>query len=82
MMTTPSFEREFLIRLAPVWLACRWRAMGHGLVNVGRQWPRSNLAFDLLGCHDYAAEMRLLVEEVRARRMEPCKQVSPPSVIS
>ena len=76
---TASFEREFLIRLAPVWLACRWKIMGHKLSG----WPhKSDLAFDLLGCHDYAAEMRLLVEEMRAGRMKPCKQVSPPSVIS
>jgi hypothetical protein len=60
-------EREFLIRLAPVWLACRWRIMGHKLTNVGRQWPAPDLVNDLLGCHDYAAEMRLLCAEASKR---------------
>ena len=57
----PQFETEFLIRLAPIWLACRWRIMGGSL--AGKRWPRTNLAFDFLGCHDYAAEMKLLCEE-------------------
>jgi hypothetical protein len=56
------FERDFLIRLAPVWLACRWRIMGHSLSG---KWPAGDLAFDLLGMQDYAAEMRLICEEVR-----------------
>lgn len=61
-------EREFLIRLAPVWLACRWRIMSgiqgrnHALVG---QWPKQDLAFDLLGMHDYEWEMRLYAESVR-----------------
>ena len=56
------FERDLLIRLAPVWLACRWRIMGHSLIG---KWPAQDLAFDLLGMQDYAAEMRLICEEVR-----------------
>lgn len=56
-------EHEFLICLAPIWLACRWRVMGHPL--AGKHWPKPDLAFDLLGCVDYAHEMRLLCEEVR-----------------
>lgn len=59
----PKFEHEFLIRLAPIWLACRWRLMGHSL--TGKHWPKPDLAFDLLGQHDYAHEMRLLCAEVR-----------------
>ncbi len=51
-------EREFLIRLAPVYLACLWRVMGHGL--IGRNWPKPDLEFDLLGMRDYAAEMRII----------------------
>ena len=62
-----SFQHEFLIRLAPIWLACRWRIMGGGL--TGR-WPKTDLAFDLLGMTDYAAEMRLMCGEAKgdARR--------------
>jgi len=58
-------EREFLLRLAPVWLACRWKVMGHRLSG----WPHGSddLAYDLLGCHDYAAEMALLVREAGGR---------------
>ena len=56
------FEREFLIRLAPIWLACRWRVMGHGLIG---KWPKPDLAFDLLGMCDYAEEMKLLCREQR-----------------
>jgi len=55
-----SFEHEFLIRLAPVWLACRWKVMGNRL----HGWKyESDLGFDLLGMHDYAAEMKLLCRE-------------------
>ena len=50
------FEHEFLIKLAPIWLACRWRVMGHKL--RGKAWPKQDLRNDLLGCTDYAAEMR------------------------
>lgn len=58
-----DFERQFLIRLAPVWLACRWRVMGHQLNSIGRKWPASDLAFDLLGMVDYQHEMRLICEQ-------------------
>jgi hypothetical protein len=58
------FEREFLIQLAPVYLACRWRVMGHGL--IGRDWPKPELSFDLLGMVDYSAEMLLAAREVLA----------------
>jgi hypothetical protein len=64
-----QFEREFLIRLAPVWLACRWRIMGHAL--RGR-WPAQDLAFDLLGCCDYGSEMRLLCYNVSWCRRRAC----------
>lgn len=60
-----SFEREFLIRLAPVWLACRWRVLGNRL--RGKGWPTPDLRNDLLGCTDYREEMRMLCAEVRPR---------------
>lgn len=56
-----TFEQEFLIRLAPIYLACRFRLNGGTL--VGR-WPPSDMAFDYLGAVDYSAEMRLLCAEV------------------
>lgn len=57
-----NWEREFLIRLAPVWLACRWKIMGNTL----HAWPHgSDLAYDILGCYDYSEEMKLLCEEWR-----------------
>lgn len=62
----PEIEREFLIRLAPVWLACRWRLFGHPLRKQDG-WPEADLGNDLLGCLDYAAEMRLLCAECRNR---------------
>jgi hypothetical protein len=55
-----EFEREFLIRLAPVYLACRWKVMGHPL----QGWPyKSDFQFDLLGMVDYGWEMRLMCKE-------------------
>lgn len=61
----PNFEHEFLIRLAPIWLACRWRIMGNPLIG---HWPKQDLAFDLLGMCDYALEMKLLCSEVHPSR--------------
>ncbi len=59
-MNRREFERMFLIRLAPVWFACRWKIMGHPL----QGWIyASDLAFDLMGMVDYAAEMKLLCQE-------------------
>ena len=57
-----TFEREFLISLAPIWLACRFRLCGGKLSG---HWPKPNVENDLLGCLDYAYEMRLLCAEVR-----------------
>lgn len=57
---TPKAEKEFLIRLAPVWLACRFQLLGGRLVG---HWPKPNIPFDALGCNDYAAEMHLLCQE-------------------
>lgn len=52
------------MQLAPIWLACRWKVIGHPL----HRWPHgSDLAFDLLGMIDYAAEMRLLCKEVLSK---------------
>ena len=61
-MNSRAFDREFLCRLAPIWLACRFRLMGGKL--IGKHWPRPNMENDLLGCMDYAAEMRLVLIEV------------------
>ena len=58
---TPTQEREFLLRLGAIWLACRWRIMGNPL--AGKQWPKPDLAFDLLGTQDYGHEMKLMCEE-------------------
>lgn len=55
-------EREFLIRVAPIYLACRFRVMGGRLIG---KWPKSDLALDLLGMVDYAAEMRLVCGEAK-----------------
>lgn len=63
-----NWEREFLIQLAPIVLACRFRLFGGKL--RGKQWPKADLAFDLLGYHDYAAEMALLCREELDRRAE------------
>lgn len=60
---TIAHEREFLIRLAPIWLACRYRVLGDSL--SGKGWPKADLAFDLLGMLDYAHEMRLLCAEAK-----------------
>lgn len=61
-MMTDAQEREFLIRLAPIWLACRWRIMGGSLEEPW--WPKPDLANDIRGELDYAFEMRLLCAEV------------------
>ena len=60
-MTRRVFERDFLLRLAPVWLGCRARVWGHQL---GPGWPPLNLEYDLLGLVDYKIGMQLLCEEV------------------
>ena len=65
--TWDEFQHMFLIRLAPVWLACRWRVMGHPL--QGKNWPKPDLGFDLLGMVNYAEEMRLTCIEERERHL-------------
>jgi hypothetical protein len=66
MGMTREQEREFLIKLAPVWLACRWKIMGHAL----HGWPfRSELEYDLLGCLDYGAEMGIILREISSAHM-------------
>ena len=60
-MNQKQFENMILIRLAPVYLACRWRVMGHGL--VGKNRPKPDLSFDLLGMTDYEEEIRLQCRE-------------------
>ena len=54
------FEREFFY-LAGTWLACRLEVMGGYIENVHKE----PLEFSLLGMHDYAREMELLIREVR-----------------
>jgi len=57
-----KFQREFL-NLAAVWLACRLNVMG-GDARIG-QGARlvvdmHSLGWAMLGCVDYAAEMRMI----------------------
>ena len=59
----PSFEQELLVYLASVWLACRWRLMGHTLEEDW--WLKADVGNDLPGCQDYAHEMKLLCKEVK-----------------
>jgi hypothetical protein len=59
-----SFEHEFLIRLAPIWAACRFRVMGGSLIG---KWPRCDMAFDLLGMLDYEREMELVCSAEKKR---------------
>lgn len=56
------FEVEFLLRLAPVWLAARYRIMG-GSLRRQDGWPKQDLTFDMLGCMDYRYEMKLACRE-------------------
>lgn len=55
-----QFNRMFLIRLAPIYLACRWRVMGHSLKGFHQ---KPDLACDLQGMVDYEYEMRLVCRE-------------------
>jgi hypothetical protein len=67
----PAREREFL-KLAATWLACRLAAMG-GTPTMPQHVPVKDFAtlgWALLGCIDYASEMRLLIEELQ------CKPIS------
>lgn len=60
-------EREFLIRLGAVWLACRLAAMG-GTPLLPQHRPvrdMDTLGWALLGCHDYGWEMRLMCREAK-----------------
>lgn len=59
-------EAEFL-SLAGTWLACRLAVMG-GTPETPQHVPVTSfrsLGWALLGCHDYAYEMKLLVKEMR-----------------
>jgi hypothetical protein len=60
-----NLEGEFLILLGATWLKCRWIVMGHGVIGE----TSGNLAGVLLGMEDYAAEMRLVCEESKAKRV-------------
>ena len=67
------FDREFLLRLAPVWLACRWRIMTNRTAGefwhhrLTGHWPRPSLENDLLGMLDYGHEMKLLCKAEKER---------------
>lgn len=62
-----DFDRFFLIRLASVWLACRLAVMG-GHPQIPQHQPVKDfrsLGWALLGCIDYATEMRILTNQER-----------------
>lgn len=59
-MKTWQFEHEFL-DLAKWYLSCRWKCMGH--VVEDDPYPGS-LEWALLGMHDHAHEMRLMIGEI------------------
>jgi len=66
---TPAWQRAYL-RAAGAYLACRWAVMG-GRV-TGRTWGlrrrrgrKRELAGACLGLRDWAAELKLLVKEMR-----------------
>jgi hypothetical protein len=54
------WENEFL-KLAGTYLACRWKVMGN--VIEGDLYP-GPLQWSLLGMHDYAWEMELILQEL------------------
>jgi len=61
-------ERAFL-SLAATWLACRLAVMG-GTPEVSQHIPVTDfqtLGFAMLGCVDYAYEMKLMVREAKRR---------------
>lgn len=66
----PTWEREFLIQLAAVWLCCRYQTMGNEVQTPWLNGPASSLEFALLGEHDYWREMLLLCREVKAAHLE------------
>lgn len=72
-----SFEREFLIRLASTWLACRLAVMG-GTPLIKQHKPVedfSSLGWAMLGVVDYQQEMRLLCAEEKGRiEVEECRR--------
>lgn len=74
-MTRKAFERDFLRRLAPVWLSCRaltWWGFR------GRMMTKADLEFALLGMTDYAIGMQLLCEEVLNEQPEETQCLKQP----
>jgi len=68
-LTNFEFERELLIRLGAIWLACRLAAWG-GTPLIPQHRPVRgfrDLEWALLGCTDYGEEMRLMCAERRDR---------------
>lgn len=65
-----AFERHFLIRLAPIYLAARVRVFHGSHVRLIGHWPKPDLAFDMLGMNDYGMEMGILCRE-RMREICP-----------
>lgn len=73
-MAQPQFERSFL-RLASTWLACRCAVMG-GQPQIAGHAPVVNfetLAWPMLGCSDYGAEMALECAEEKERLCKPLR---------
>lgn len=72
-----NFEREFL-NLGAIYLACRLAVMG-GTPLIPQHQPVkdfNSLGWTMLGCVDYAFEMRLLCRETLALR-KPQRPVAP-----
>jgi len=66
----PKAEREFLVQLAATWLGARLMVMG-GMVEGFEKFPCidfHSMSFHVLGCCDYAYEMKLVIKENRIVR--------------
>jgi hypothetical protein len=62
----PATEKEFLVRLAAIWLACRLSVMGGTPEDIPQCYPvrdMPSLAWAMLGCVDSAYEMKLICKE-------------------
>jgi hypothetical protein len=61
-----TFERRFLHHAAWM-LGCNLRVMGGDV--LGCDIPKGSLEWSLLGLQDYCAEMRLICQEEKIRRL-------------
>ena len=64
-----KFEKEIL-KLATVWLSCRWQVMGNMVDTPGRQGLKFNLHEALLGEHDYWQEMKIICRMEKEKRCQ------------